>query len=265
MNSEIKIAISGALLLVAIVLILIFNPFVIINAGNRGVVLNWGAVSNDVMGEGIHWKIPIQQEVKEINVRTVKMEVPAAAYSKDIQTVDSKIALNYHLLPDKVNTIYQTLGTDFENTIIGPAVQESVKAVMAKYTAQDLVEKREVVRDEIKAILSERLTDKSIFVDSFSIMNFDFSDSYEQAVEGKQVSGQNALKAENDLKRVKFEADQRVAQAEAEARAIKIQAEAITQQGGAEYVNLKAVEKWNGILPTQMIPNATLPFVNLSK
>jgi len=263
--SNLKIGIFVAAFIAIFVVGLIINPFVIIGAGQRGVVLNWGAVSDIILGEGIHWRIPIQQEVKHINVRTVKMEVPAAAYSKDIQTVDSKIALNYHILPDKANRVYQTLGSDFENTIIVPAVQESLKAIVAKFTAQDLIEKRENVRDDVKALLSERLTDKGIIIDAFSIMNFDFSDSYEQAVEAKQAAAQRALEQENITKQVNEKAKQRVLEAESEAKAIQIQAQAITQQGGREYVNLKAVERWNGVLPAQMIPNATLPFINLDK
>jgi len=259
-----KWTIIGISLIVALILVAILNPFVIVKAGYRGVVLTWGAVSG-VMDEGLHLRIPFAQHIEKLEVRTVKMEVPALAYSKDIQTVDSLIALNYHLDPSNVGKLYKEIGEDFESRVISPAVQESVKAITAKYTAQELIEKRELVRDEIKGLLTERLAERSMLVDAFSIVNFDFSDEYEKAVESKQVAQQSALKAQNDLDRVKKEAEQRVAQAEAEARAIKIQAEAITQQGGEDYVNLKAVEKWNGVLPTQMIPNATLPFINLNK
>lgn len=230
--------------LVLLFLILILNPFVLINAGNRGVVLNWGAVSDNILGEGIHFRIPIMQKIKELEVRTVKMEVDAFAYSKDIQTVNTKIALNYHLKPDAVNHLYQEIGQDYRERIIDPAIQESVKAITAKFTAQDLIEKRAEVKDGIKNNLTERLTIKNIIVDDFSIVNFDFSDQYEKAVELKQVAQQDALKAENELKTVKIQAEQRVAQAMAEAQAIKIQAEAITQQGGKDYVDLKWVEAW---------------------
>lgn len=252
-------------MLIVLVLFLILNPFVIIGAGERGVVQNWGAVSDKVLEEGIHWRVPIQQHINKIDVRTVKMEVPAVAYSKDIQTVESLIALNYHLSVDKVNKVFQEIGKDFESRVISPAVQEVVKATTARFTAQDLIEKREQVSDEIRMSLTERLAQSNIIVDALSIVNFDFSDEYEKAVEAKQVAQQSALKAENDLKRIKTEAEQRVAQATAEATAIKIQAEAITQQGGENYVQLKAIERWNGILPTQMIPNGALPFLDLKK
>lgn len=257
------IGVCGAVIIV--VLALILNPFVIISAGERGVVLNWGAVSGTVLDEGIHWITPIAQSVKQLDVKTQKHEIETVAYSKDIQTVSAKVALNYHLDANNVNRLWQEIGRDYETRIIDPSIQESVKAATAKFTAQELIEQRQKVKEEIKTQLFDRLNGRHIIVDDFSIVNFDFSDSYEKAVEEKQVSQQNALKAENDLKRIKIEADQRIAQAEAEARAIQIQAEAITQQGGKEYVNLKAVEKWNGVLPIQMIPNATLPFINLAK
>jgi regulator of protease activity HflC (stomatin/prohibitin superfamily) len=250
---------------VIFILLIIFWPVVIIPAGERGVVLTWGAVQGNIMGEGLHFIVPVMQSVKKLDVKTEKKEVNVKAYSKDIQTVDATVALNYHLDPSMVNRLWQEIGADYESRIIDPSIQESVKAATALFTAQELIELRPKVKDEIKTQLFNRLGGSHITVDDFSIVNFDFSAEYEKAVEAKQVSQQAALKAENDLKRIKTEAEQRVAQATAEATAIKIQAEAITQQGGKEYVSLKAIEKWNGILPTQMIPNATLPFIDLTK
>lgn len=259
-----KIIISVVLLIIFLVLFLMFNPFVIIKAGERGVVLNWGAVSDKIFNEGIHFRIPIMQKIAVLDVKTVKHEVKSIAYSKDIQTVDATIALNYRLKSEDVNKLWQEIGKDYEMRIIDPAIQESIKATTAKFTAQDLIEKRNEVKDEIKKALTERLFGRYIIVEDFSIVNFDFSDAYEIAVEAKQVAQQSALKAENDLKRIEVEAEQRVAQAKAEAEAIKIQAESISAQGGAEYVNLKAIEKWNGALPTYTLGNS-VPFVNINK
>lgn len=249
---------------ISLALFLMINPFVLISAGHRGVVLEWGAVSGKILSEGISYRIPIYQKIVKLDIQTQKLTVKALAYSKDIQTVESELALNYNLKPEAVNALWQEVGKDYQSRIIDPAIQESVKASTAKFTAQELIEERPKVKDEIKVELNNRLN-KYFIVSEFSIIDFTFSDSYEQAIEAKQVAQQNALKAENDLTRIKVEAEQRIAQATAEAKAIQIQAEAITQTGGAEYVNLKAVEKWNGILPIQMIPNATLPFINLNR
>lgn len=264
-QKHIKLIIGGVSLVVALLVFLLVNPFVIVSAGHRGVVLNWGAVSDKVLAEGFHFRVPIMQRVIKLDVRTVKYEVETLAYSKDLQTVHTNLALNYHLNPDKTNKVYQEIGTDFESRIINPAIQEVVKAVVAKFPAQELIEKRDLVKEEIKHKLSERLGITNMLVDETSIANFDFSDQYEKAIEAKQVAQQDALKAENELKRIKIEAEQRVAQAQAEAEAIKIQAQAITQQGGRDYVQLKAIEKWNGNLPQQMIPGGTVPFLDLSK
>jgi regulator of protease activity HflC (stomatin/prohibitin superfamily) len=251
-------------IIAALIVFSIVNPVVIITAGHRGVVLTWGAVSDRILDEGIHLRIPIMQKVADVDVQTHKMNVDTLAYSKDIQTVTTKLALNYHVKPEFVNRLWQNVGEDFVSRLIDPAVQESVKAATAKFTAQQLIEERPKVKDEIKRELFTRLS-QYFTVDEFSIVDFSFSKEYEKAVEEKQVAQQQALKAENDLTRIKTEAEQRIAQATAEAEAIRIQAQAITQQGGRDYVQLKAIEKWDGKLPQQMIPGATVPILNLSE
>jgi regulator of protease activity HflC (stomatin/prohibitin superfamily) len=253
----------GVFVLLALIVFSIVNPIVIVTAGHRGVVLTWGAVSDRILGEGIHLRIPIMQKVEIVDVQTHKMNVDTLAYSKDIQTVTTKLALNYHVKPEFVNRLWQNVGSDFVSRLIDPAVQESVKAATAKFTAQQLIEERPKVKDEIKQELFTRLS-QYFTVDEFSITDFSFSKEYERAVEEKQVAQQQALKAENDLTRIKTEAEQRIAQAKAEAEAIRIQAQAITQQGGRDYVQLKAIEKWDGKLPQQMIPGSAVPILNLN-
>jgi len=266
MENADKYIIWGISLVLASVIILLLNPFTIVNAGEKGVVLNWGAVSNRILNEGLHLIVPVYQSVKKINTKTVKYETGVAAYSGDSQTLETQIALNYHLRGDKVNKIYQEIGDigAVEDTIINPSIQETVKAAIAKSPAQELIEKRAALLEEIRANLSEKLEKRNIVFDDVSMINFRFSDQYEKAVELKQVAQQQALKAENDLKRIKTEAEQRVTQAQAEAEAIKIQTEAITQQGGKDYVQLKAIEQWDGALPKSMVSNATLPFLNIT-
>ena len=256
--------------IIAIVIILIIvtvfgalSAFKKVGAGERGIYLNWGAVQEGVLDEGLHFRIPIYQQIKVLDVKTVKHEVESEAASSDVQIVKTTVALNYHLDPDNVGKLWQEIGSDYQSRIIDPAIQESVKAATARFTAQDLIAKRPELKSAIKEELSTKFDGKYIIVDDFSIVNFEFSKVYDAAIEQKQVAEQNALKAENDLKKVEFEAAQRVAQAKAEAEAIRIQAEAITQQGGKDYVNLKAIEAWNGELPKQMIPGSTVPFINL--
>jgi regulator of protease activity HflC (stomatin/prohibitin superfamily) len=264
LTSSAKFIKTIVIMFIAFVAISILNPFVMVGAGERGIVLTWGAVGDDILDEGLHVVVPIMQKVAITDVRTKKHEVQAVAYSKDLQTVDTVIALNYHPSVDSVNKLYQEIGSDFEVRIIDPAIQESVKATTALFAAQELIEQRPKVKDEIKRQLFERLSTKYIIIDDFSIVNFDFSATYEKAVEQKQVAQQNALTEKNNLEKINYIADQRIAQAEAEAKAIQIQAQAITQTGGKDYVQLKAVEKWNGQLPQNMIPGGTVPFLDLT-
>ena len=263
-RNNVKWVIRGIGLLVAIAIFMIVQPFVLIPAGHRGVVLNWGAVSDNVMGEGLNFKIPVMQSIKEVEVRTIKLERPAISYSKDLQTVEAAIALTYHLEASKVNKLYQEVGGDYQGRIIDPAVQESVKAVTAKFTAPELVDQRAKVKEDIKVSLAERLLSYDIIVEDVSITNFEFSSVYEQAIEAKQVAQQQALKAENELVRIKVEAEQTIATAKAQAESIRIQAQAINSQGGADYVALQAIAKWDGRLPVQMIPGGAVPFLNLN-
>lgn len=260
-----KVVTQIGVAILAIFLVILLLPFGTVRAGERGVRLRFNAVAGDVVPEDLYLVVPLIEKVERVDVKTQKIETQAAAYSKDLQTVDSTIALNYHINPSAVRELWKELGPDYRARIIDPAIQESVKAATAKFTAQELIEKRPLVKEEIKVELIERLNDKYIVVDDFSIVNFDFSDIYEQAVEQKQKAQQDALKAENDLRRVQFESEQRVTQAKAEAEAIRIQAQAITQQGGRDYVQLKAIEKWDGKLPQQMIPGGTVPFVDLTR
>lgn len=238
-------------------------PITMISAGSRGVVTSFGAVRSEVLSEGMHLIMPIRDSVHEVDVQTQKDEVEVAAASKDLQTVTTKVALNFHPAPEKVNMLYQQVGMDYVSRIIAPAIQESVKAATAKFTAEELITHRAELKDLVHTQLIERLSKSNILVDDVSIIDFKFSAAFDNAIEAKVTAEQNALAAKNKLEQVKFEADQRVAEAKAEAEAIKIQAQAVTQQGGKDYVQLQAISKWDGHLPQQFVPGSAMPFINL--
>ena len=252
------------MLFIAFVIILMLNPFVIIGAGERGVVLNFGAVQPVVFGEGIHFRIPVIQKIVKVDVKVHKEQVDAEAASKDLQDIRSTIAVNYHILPEKANWVFQNIGTAFKERIIDPTVQEVVKAITAKYTAVELITQREKVRSEIKALLKERLTVYNIIVDDFSIVNFKFSQQFTQAIEAKQTAEQLAMKAQRDLERIKIEAEQKVAQARAEAEALRLQKENVTPQLirlRQIEASIKAIDKWDGHLPK--INSGAIPFIDV--
>jgi regulator of protease activity HflC (stomatin/prohibitin superfamily) len=195
----------------------------------------------------------------------MKAEAPAVAASKNMQTVHTRVTVNYHLEKDKLETIYTRVGLDVESKIIDSRIQEVVKAVTAKYTADALLAEREQVKSEISILLTQQVAPYNIIVEAggVQITNFEFSPAFVQAIEDKQIAEQNALKAKNDLDRIRVEAEQQIATARGTAEAIRIQADAIRAQGGKEYVNLKAIEKWNGQLPTYTGGSAPMPFIDV--
>lgn len=261
-GGPLKTFIIVGLLLVVFVLI---KPWVQIGAGERAVVQNFGAVQDIVLNEGIHFRVPVMQEVTILDVKIQKAITDAASASSDLQDVDLSVALNYHIIPEKANLVYQTIGTQFKERIIDPALQEVMKAVSARYTAEELITKRPAVSTEMQEALTSRLLVSSIAVDAFSIVSFSFSQTFTDAIEAKQTAEQNALKAKRDLDRIKVEAQQTVAAATAEAEALRLQKMNISPdliELRKIEANLKAIEKWNGILP-QVTGAGALPFIGV--
>jgi regulator of protease activity HflC (stomatin/prohibitin superfamily) len=247
-----------------IVLIVLFGSFGTVATGKIGVKSTLNKVVGTVQ-PGMYFKLPIFQKVVTMDVQVQKEQADATAASKDLQTVNAKIAINYKLDEAKVMDLYSRIGTDYKARVIDPAIQEVVKAATAGYTAEELITKRPEVTDKIQLALSQKLAESDILVSSngVSIINFDFSSSFNKAIEEKVTAEQNALAAKNKLSQVEFEAQQTIATAKATAEAQRISSAALAAQGGSDYVQLKAIEKWNGILPVQMIPGSTVPFVNL--
>lgn len=259
-----KIVISIALLIVLWIAIRVLNPFVLVGAGERGVVLNFGAVQDKVLGEGLHLRVPVMQKIALVDVRIQKSQTDAESVSKDLQDTKSVVAVNYHASPEKVNKIFQTIGTSFKERIVDPAVQEVVKAITARYTAVELITQREKVRNEIKDLLRHRLITYDIIVDDFSIVNFRFSQQFEAAIESKQTAEQLAFKAQRDLERIKIEAEQKVASAKAEAESLRLQKENVTPQLielRKIEASIKAIEKWDGHMPK--ITSGAVPFLDM--
>ena len=265
MENSIRKFVMAALAVVALIIFVVINPLVIVHPGQRGVVIQLGAVQDTILGEGIHFVMPIMQSVKKMDVQIQKVEVSSDASSKDLQMVRAKVALNYHLDALKVNKIFQSLGNEADSRIIAPAIQEYLKKSTAMFTAEELISKREHVKEEFKKSLTIALSVNNIIVDNVFITNFEFSKEFNHAIEQKVTAEQEALMEKNNLAKVKFLAEQKVATATADATAIAIQAKAVTSQGGKDYVQLKAIDKWDGHLPAQMIPGGAVPFIDLTK
>lgn len=258
-----KLFIAGLVL----VLVFLFKPWVQVGAGERGIVQNFGAVQDQVLNEGIHFLLPVMQTAILMDVKIQKAITDAASASSDLQDVALSVALNYHIIPDKANIVYQTIGVQFKERIIDPAIQEVMKAVSARYTAEELITKRPAVSTEMQESLTTRLLASNISVDAFSIISFSFSQTFTDAIEAKQTAEQNALKAKRDLDRIKVEAQQTIAAATAEAEALRLQKMNISPdliELRKIEANLKAIEKWDGILP-KVTGAGAIPFIGVEE
>lgn len=234
--------------------------------GHRGIVLQWGAATNRVLGQGAFIVLPIAQRVEKVNVQVQAYPTLAEAASADLQDVKTTITLNYYVEPAGAAQLYRDVGLDYQQVIITPAVQEAVKAATAQYNAEELIRERPKVKEAISQSLTVRLATHRIIVDAVSITDFKFSPDFTAAVENKVTAEQNALTSKNVLEQRKYEADQKVVTATADAKAIEIQAKAITQQGGRDYVALQMVKQWDGKLPTTMFGNnGSIPFLDMLK
>ena len=253
---------TGLLFFIAIVM---FSSFTVISAGHTGVQVTLGEVNPMPLTEGVHFVNPISS-VKDVDVRLQKAQLNGAnAGTKDLQVVHTDIVVNFRLDPTKVPHIYKEYGLNVDEKVLGPGVNEAFKSVTGHYTSEELVTKRDLVSQEILQHLVAKMAPFNITVSNVSLVNFGFSQAYQQAIEAKVIATQQTAKAEQDLARIKVEAASRVAQAKGEAEAISIQATAIQSNGGANYVQLQWIEKWNGKLPDTVVNGNSGMMLNMSK
>lgn len=242
-----KILIPAIILVV--IIIVVANSIAIVEAGHTGVVLTFQQVNKGTLSEGLHFKIPFVQDVVIIDNRIRKLEVNTEAFSKDLQSVNTVLAINYRVDTAKSDSIYKNIGADYESVLVTPAVNEVLKAITATYTAEESVTNRQLISDGLVTGLNAKLNEIGLYVTDVNIIDFDFSDAFITAIEEKQVAQQKLLKAETEKKTA-------ITNAEAEAEAVKIRAEAeaeanttISKSLTDQIIENKKVEKWNGQLP----------------
>ena len=238
-----------AALILALVLGFVVSSYVVIEPGHTGVVVTLGKVEENVLQEGFHFKIPFVQEVVKIDNRIVKLEVQTEAFSKDLQTVQTNLAINYRVDTKKSYSIYKNVGADYENVLVVPAVNEVLKAISSAYTAEESVTNRVLISDGLVDGLNEKLNDAGLYVTDVNIIDFDFSDAFIQAIEEKQVAQQKLLTAETEkqtaIAKAEAEAETIKIKAQAEAEANKVLSESITNN----VIEYNKIEKWDGKLP----------------
>lgn len=247
MKPESSLAIARQLTIVLVLITIISTSFSIVNAGERGVLMKFGEVQEKILGEGIHLIIPIVNTVQKLSVRVQKQEIVSEAASKDLQMVSTDIALNWHIIPEEANVIFQKIGDENQviQRIINPAIEEVLKSLMAKYTAEEIITKREEVKARIDDSLTQRLAGYHIAVDDTYLVQAEFSKVFSAAVEAKQVSQQEAKQAGYLALKAAQEAEAKVNLAKGEAEAHRLLRENLTP----EILKKQAIEKWDGKLP----------------
>lgn len=237
------------------------KPFVVVNAGERGVLMRFGKVQDTILDEGLHPILPVVNTVRKLTVRVQKNDVNAEASSKDLQDITMDVAINWHIEPESVNKLFQQVGEEEQIVfrIINPAVSEVVKAATAKKTAEEIITLRTELKEEIDIQLKNRLSKYGIGVDAVSLVNISFSEEFAKAIEAKQIAEQEAKRAQFEALKAKQTAQATINLAEGQAKAQQLQRETLT----AELLQKQAIEKWDGKFPLVLGGDGALPFINI--
>ena len=267
-----KIVVAAVIVLI-IIAVVASSSVKIVDAGNRGILTHWNAVdlTSAPLDEGIHFVVPFQDDIVQMEVRTLKYDTSTRSASQDLQTVQTTVTVNYHPDTEKVHYLYKEIGLSYENRVIQPAIDETVKQVSANYNAEELITKRPLVKADIENAIRDRLNQFYIETEVISITDFEFSPLFAKAIESKVEAEQKAQKAENDLIRIEVEARQleaqavglaaaNVAEAQGEAEAIGIINDALSNN--PFYIEWLKTQAWDGKLPLVVGEGGT-PFISI--
>ena len=256
-NKRLIFLILGIIIFIILVIVA-FNSITTVPTGFVGVKTRFGKVQQDVIQEGLNLKVPFIEKIVKIDCKTKKVETTAAGSTKDMQNVSTSIAVNYNVNKETANNLYREIGLDFENIIISPAIQESIKSTLAQYTAEELITKRSNVSNEIQNILIDKIQEKGFVITEFNLVNIDFSEEYDKAIETKAVRQQEVETAKAELEKQKIQNEKEISEAQKDAQVMALQNSQITENTLRlkELENEKAmIDKWNGALPNTMLSN----------
>ena len=245
----------------ALLALLVFSSsFYTIRSTERGVLSTFGKMSDDVIDDGLHMKIPFIQTVKRVNVQQKKFDGKENSYTRDVQTSEVEYTINYDLVRENVSKLMKNVGDDYHNRIVVPFIRSAMKESFGNFAATEIVENRDAVRREIEQTLRETLDGNYFMNVQFQLVDIDFDDDFEKAIKEKQVAEQNALKAKNITIQVEEQAKQTRIKAEADAEAMRIKANAL--ESNPKLVNYEAVLRWDGKMPTYMM-GESIPFISI--
>lgn len=257
-------------IIVAIVLffIILFASITTIPTGYVGIKTRFGQVQSSTIQEGLNFKVPFIEKIVKIDCKTQKVSYVMEGSSKDLQKISNiQIAVNYNVDKQKANILYREIGKNFNSVIIEPAIYETMKSVIANYTAEELVTKRQEVSNKTQEILTARLEENGINVTALNLLDLSFSKEFDDAIEKKQIVEQQTQQAKYELEKAKIENEKKIENAKAEAEVMKQQNQEITENTLRlkELENQQElIEKWSGNLPTTMTGDA-LSIFNLNK
>ena len=234
-----RLGCAGIFLILLFILFLL--SFTTVKSGEVGLKVRFGKIIDTSIKEGIHVKLPIIEKIVKVNIKVQKAEMDVEASTKDLQIVNTTIAVNYRVDKDSASTLYKNVGKKYEETILEPAIKESIKSAIAKYNAEEITTNRSAVSESCLEAIQKKVEKYGIIIEDFNLTNFSFSSEYTKAIEEKQVAEQNLAKA-------KLDAEKKLTEAKATAEANRLKQETITDK----IIQEKFIEKWNGSLPTTM-------------
>lgn len=266
METKTKIIIGSIVGVIVLAIIILIASITTVPTGYVGVKTRFGQVQDDVIQEGFNLKAPFIESIVKIDCRTQKYEIATEASSKDLQKISNlKVVVNYNVDKNNANNLYKEVGKDYQTVLIEPAILESIKQGISQYTAEETITKRSEVADVINNLLKGKLQDKGVIVTALNITDLSFSEEFDTAVEQKQIVEQETQKAQYELEKAKVENEKKIENAKADAEVMRQQNEQITDN----YLRLKeieneqkAIEKWNGQLPTST--SDAIPFINVN-
>lgn len=234
-----------------------------VDEGYRGIETKWGKVQGEALPPGLYFYNPISTSIFEMPVKEEKVAIETQAFTKDTQTVTIQGTVTYYPDPKEIHNIYSQFGRDWDEKIIAPAILGSIKDSVGQYVADDLVGKREAVKQAAQKEITAALAERKVTVTRLDITNLDFDDAYEKAVEAKVVATQEAQMAVNETVKIKEQAKQTVETAKAQAESMRIQSQALSQNKGL--VEYELAKKWNGVLPASIGLGGTVPMIDINK